>query len=286
MSNDIQKFQIPHIEKTIRLSELDITLIPQVVSKSQWKKLIKKNQVQVNGNIARTATLINPNDWVEIEWKNSKLAKIFPLEISVIYEDEYLAVVHKPAGFPVSGNYYKTIENALPYNLKRSRIMAFQDSFQPCHRLDKLTAGLLIISKTKKARDYFSKSFEDKVIEKKYLAVVQGDFNKQEGFWERSIENKTSKSGFKVLKSTESRKWGPLHLLELTPFTGRTHQLRIHCAENETPIAGDKLYNTKKTPQDKGLFLFANNIAFQHPIWNEKISLSIPKPKKFDWIFR
>ncbi len=151
----------------------------------------------------------------------------------------------------------------------------------PVHRLDNQTSGLLIIAKTKLARKNLGLAFENKTIEKTYQAVVIGSAP-ENGQVDKPIEEKKSVSNFVKLKTVKSLKNEFLSLLELKPKTGRTHQLRIHCASLELPILGDKLYGREGLVlKHKGLFLTAVSITFAHPRSNKIISVTIPTPYKF-----
>jgi tRNA pseudouridine65 synthase/23S rRNA pseudouridine1911/1915/1917 synthase len=277
----VQKIVLSDLDKTYRLSELPISFLPEILSKSKWKKLIAKNLVKLNGKIGRTSDWVKSKDIIEYELITHK-SKIFPLSLTVEYEDEYLAIIYKPAGYPVSGNYFKTIQNALAFNLKISSVMKSSDEFKPCHRLDRATSGLLLISKTEETRILIGELFENKEIQKQYYALCQGNFTTTEGIWNSKIEDKDSMSSFRVLKSFDTLTFEKIHLLKLEPITGRTHQLRIHSSLNGTPILGDPLYNNKNTVNHKGLFLHAYSIDFCHPITGKKILIKTKIPQKFD----
>ena len=207
--------------------------------------------------------------------------KAYHLKLEVVYEDEHLAVIFKPAGINVSGNQFKTIQNALLYNLKPSELADKLDWPLPARRLDNQTSGLLLIAKTKLAHVTLGQAFEHKTILKKYQAVVIGNVKKS-GEINTEIEGKKSQSFYKALNVVPSLKNTYLSLLELEPKTGRTHQLRIHCAAIGHPILGDKLYGTEgMILKNKGLFLCATSISFKHPFTLKVLTFSVPTPHKF-----
>jgi tRNA pseudouridine65 synthase/23S rRNA pseudouridine1911/1915/1917 synthase len=182
----------------------------------------------------------------------------------------------------VSGNQFKTIQNALLFNISPS---AKQDSLNwplPVHRLDNQTSGLLIIAKSKTARVRLGQAFESKVdIAKTYQAVVVGKIDKS-GEVSIPVEGKLSLTTYKRLKIVKSLKNEYLSLVELSPKTGRTHQLRIHCSSIGFPILGDKLYGLEGLIlKKKGLFLSATSLSFLHPVTSEKLSFSVDTPYKF-----
>ena len=126
------------------------------------KKAFKEN-LFLNG-IVRTRYLAYGRDLVEVKQRPAKASSIFKLSLEIVYEDEYIAVVNKPSGFPVSGNFFKTIQNALPYNLSVSNNEDALAAALPVHRLDASTSGLLIIAKTRTAHMSVAKQFENREI--------------------------------------------------------------------------------------------------------------------------
>lgn len=207
--------------------------------------------------------------------------KSYHLKLNIIFEDEYLAVIEKPAGISVSGNQFKTIQNALLFTIKPSNNSDALPWPLPVHRLDNQTSGLLIIAKTKTTRVKLGQAFEQKKIQKTYNAIVIGK-TKDQGVIESMIDDKKSISHYRKIVEYPSLKNEILTLLELNPLTGRTHQLRIHCAEMGHPILGDKLYGTPGLIlKFKGLFLAALRLEFNHPITHEKLDFGLRIPSKF-----
>lgn len=271
-------------KESVRLSDINLDLIPNVLSKSQWKKMIKKSVVFCNDSVGTTSLWINTGDEIEVKWVlvNEQTSKVFPLKLEVVYEDDYLAVVNKPPGLPISGNVFKSLQNALPYNLTVSKAMGVGDQFKTCHRLDYSTSGLVLIAKTMACRQQLGVYFEEKTIEKSYYAILQGTLEEKEGIWEQDVNEKPALSTYKVIKEVPSLKNKNLSLVELSPKTGRTHQLRIHSASNGNCIIGDKKYGDQNDMlKGKGLFLTAYQLKFIHPITKKNIEVSIPLPNKF-----
>lgn len=206
-----------------------------------------------------------------------KKTKVFNLEIPVHYEDDYLAIVRKPAGIATNGNKFRTLENALPANLINSKIHPCLIRPQPVHRLDHGTSGLLLIAKTPQIRIALSKMLEKRVIRKKYHSVVHGEVDPPEGELLSDICQKTAHSHYRLIQKSPSRRYS---LLELSSLTGRTHQLRIHCSRSGFPIVGDREYGVDYSP-GKGLFLCATSLEFYHPIHNNLIQSTMDMPRKF-----
>ncbi len=208
--------------------------------------------------------------------------KIFELPLEILFEDNFMAAIHKPAGFSVSGNAYKTIYNALPFNLKKSTESDALPWPTSVHRLDNQTSGILLIAKTKTAQIALGNQFKNHTIQKKYCAVVIGEVLSN-GKINTQIEDKIAETDFEVVTVVNSLRFEHLSLLNVFPKTGRTHQIRIHLASINHPIFGDKLYlEEKMLHKGKGLFLCANEITFLHPKTSEEINLKIATPHKFE----
>ena len=231
--------------------------------------------------------MVNTGFWVQPQQKIELLAiesmpsKVFQLQLEVVYEDECMAIIIKPAGITVSGNYYKTIQNALLFNLQPSQEKDALLCPRPVHRLDNPTSGLLLIAKTKQAQIHLSRQFENKTIQKRYRAIIVGTIP-ENGIFEEAIEEKSAKTSFQRLSKTPSLRNEYLSLVDLFPQTGRTHQLRIHLSKAGFPIVGDKIYGVPgEVFKEKGLFLAAVEISFRHPISQELMTIKMDMPAKF-----
>lgn len=255
------------------------------LTKSALKKILKKQYITVNEVVATTATYINGGECIVLsipEEVSPKKKLIFPLE--VLFEDEYLAVIHKPAGILVSGNSFKTIAHALAQNIRRSNLPDATTP-QPVHRLDYSTTGILLVGKTSSSIRALNKLFEDKAVKKSYYAVTIGEMNSR-GKITSEIDGKKSQSNYTVIESVPSLRFGKLNLVQLKPQTGRRHQLRIHLASIGNPILGDKDYGIENLILNgKGLYLHAYSLKFIHPFTNEKIHLKDEFLQRFQKIF-
>ncbi|MDF0707042.1 RluA family pseudouridine synthase [Flagellimonas okinawensis] len=268
-----------------RLQEYGVGVFNAVPTKSALKKALKKKYISVNGIIATTATIISGCEHIILtipEDPTPKKQLIFPLK--VLFEDEYLAAIHKPAGIEVSGNKFKTIANALPQNLEPSKLSDVAIP-QPVHRLDYATTGILLVGKTHNSIRALNKLFEDKLVSKTYYAVTIGNMEPR-GTITSEIDGKPSRSDYKVMQSVPSERFGTLNLVELSPKTGRRHQLRKHLFLLGHPILGDKDYAMEGLfLKGKGLYLHAYSLEFTHPFTNEIIHLTDELPEKFGKIF-
>mgnify|MGYP005990147421 CR=1 FL=1 len=273
------------LEKPVRLQEYAVGIFNAIPTKSGIKKAIKKELVFVNGNLASTALFINGGETIELfSTKDSTNFKRLKLSLEVLFEDDYLAIIYKPAGIVVSGNKFVTIANALTQNLlKSSQIDAVKP--QPIHRLDYPTSGVLLVGKTSSAITKLSELFATTNIQKTYHAICVGKMPNH-GIINTLIENKESETIFEALRSVPSKRFGFLTFVKLTPKTGRKHQLRIHLSKNGNQILGDKEHGNKKLIlKGNGLYLHASSIAFVHPFSSKLICISKELPKKFRKIF-
>ncbi|MBN2167284.1 MAG: RluA family pseudouridine synthase [Marinilabiliaceae bacterium] len=203
------------------------------------------------------------------------------MRLHIVYEDDFLAIIVKPAGISVSGNQYRTIENALLDNVKTSTQSNALKWPRPVHRLDNQTSGLLIVSKTIDVHVKLGQMFEQKLISKYYYAVVMGKAD-VDGIISTPVNMQSAVTLFERIKIVPSLRNEYLSLLKLSPQTGRTHQLRIHLSQQGWPILGDKLYGFKGNILLKdGLYLCATSLLFKHPITNEVLDISTPIPHKF-----
>lgn len=266
----------------IRLSDYGPGIFPALSTKSAFKKAIKKGEILVDGQSGTTGHIVKPGE--EITWNplEQKPVKLYHIDLEVIYEDEYMAVVNKPAGVVVSGNQFRTLENALPLHLGSSPQTDTLAAPKAIHRLDSPTSGLIIIARTAAARVKLSRLMEQKEIRKTYQAVVIGETQES---WksETPVDEKPATTLFRKIRTVPSLRSGTLTLVEAKPLTGRTHQIRKHLSEIGTPILGDKMYGKEGLiMKGKGLFLCATKVEFPHPFSGEKISVEIDPPHKFE----
>lgn len=278
----INQHQVPILLAPQRLSDYLCGIFPELPSRKQVKKAIKKGLILLEGRQGYTGDWVEGKEQIQLLASDEKPRKIYPITIEVIYEDNYLAVVHKPGGLPTSGNFYKTLEHALPHNL--SPTTAVDALLQPrvVHRLDGPTSGLVLVAKTKAVRQALGKQFELGQIQKGYQAIVIGCPEVPEGYLEQPIGTKAAKSHYKVLQTVPSLRNEYLSLLDLKPLTGRTHQLRIHLSQLGHPILGDAAYGkTGQILKHKGLFLTALRLEFEHPMLQQKQQFAQATPHKF-----
>lgn len=276
---------VPKLENSIRFQEYAVGIFKTLPTKSGVKKAIKKKLISINGDIATTALFILGEEKVILfESEDSSNFKRLKLTLEVIFEDDYLAIINKPAGILVSGNKFKTISNALDQNLIKSRQLDAVKA-KPIHRLDYPTTGLLLIGKTNASIIALNKLFEYKQIKKTYFAVTIGQMEVS-GIINTLIDNKNSETHYEVLKTVVSKRFEYLNLVKLSPKTGRRHQLRKHMLSLGNPILGDKEYcNEKLILNGKGMYLHAGILEFIHPFTKQQIKIKKDFSNKFKKIF-
>ncbi|RFC53725.1 RluA family pseudouridine synthase [Brumimicrobium aurantiacum] len=277
----IEKLIVEDHPTKVRIYDYLVGKLTTISSRKGIKKALSRNQVYLNGDLAKSGDFVRQGDAIVICENEIVQHKDFDIELNVVYEDDELAVVEKPSGIPVSGNTFKTLQNALPQHLKLSQAFDYLPAPLPVHRLDLLTHGLVVVAKTHSTRINLGKQFEKREVSKKYHAIVQGRLQGK-GSLNTSIEGKQAKTYFHSLGVYPSVKNKWISLIELSPVSGRKHQLRIHLSRLGFPIIGDQRYGEKgNTLKHKGLFLAAVGIQFQHPKSGEIIDLNIPAPNKF-----
>lgn len=278
----IAKHQVDQVIKTIRINDYLIGVFEILPSRKSIKKAIQKGLIYADGKQAQSSLFIKKGMIIELIRESNKKISIYPLDLPVIYEDEELAVVNKPAGLVSSANQFRSLHNALPYNIQLSTQPDAITQPQLVHRLDSATSGLIIVAKTSKCLIKLGEMLKQGLITKKYLAIVVGEVQ-EEGIINSPIEEKEAVSEFKKIETIASSAFNFLSKVYLFPKTGRTHQLRIHMKVNETPILGDRIYSEQNNLlKGKGLFLSSVGLDFKHPIKEKAIKLEIDPPKKFE----
>jgi 23S rRNA pseudouridine1911/1915/1917 synthase len=250
---------------------------PQL-SRSKLQKLIETQYVLVNGKIEKPGHSLSTGDSVQVDLSPLRSENPGPEQIplNIIYEDKDVIVIDKPAGLtvhPVAGRVQNTLVNAL---LARYPGLANTgDPMRPgiVHRLDKDTSGLIIIAKNQEARDNLVEQFKNHRVKKGYIALVNGILKPEKGAIEAPIgrhpvdrkkmavveHGKESRTGYRVIKYINH-----FTLLEVSPETGRTHQIRVHLAAIGHPVIGDAVYGTKSS-MIKRQFLHAFKLGFYLP---------------------
>ncbi|MDR2870816.1 MAG: RluA family pseudouridine synthase [Deferribacteraceae bacterium] len=279
---------------TIAASRTDNFLSMQTgKSRSQIAALIDAGLVLVNGKPARKAATVKLGDVFELSILPEPIPDISPREmpLDIIYNGKRYAIINKPAGIavhPAPGHYDDSLVNGL---LHAFQIEDNEAGFRPgiVHRLDKDTSGLLIIAKDRDAREIFSKLFQDRQIEKYYMAIAGGTPTFKETIIEAAIaRDKKHRQRMAVSEDGRAAKT-KVHvekilknafLADIQLFTGRTHQIRVHMKHIKHPLAGDTLYGGKiDFPRQA---LHAYKLCFIDPFTEEKVEYSAALPKDME----
>lgn len=255
------------------------------MTKSALKKALKKAYITVDKITATTATYISGGEEITLALPDKTISgKKFKFSCQVLFEDAYLAVIRKPPGIRVSGNYFRTVANALPQFIQASDV-ADAVKPQPVHRLDYATTGVLLIGKTQSSIRKLNTLFQNRAVAKTYFAITIGNM-KGSGETTSAIDGKEALSRYTLLASAPSKRFEKLNLVQLHPETGRKHQLRIHLSEIGNPILGDATYGTEGLIlKGKGLYLHAHTLKFTHPFTAGELRITDRLPEKFKKIF-
>ena len=282
-------------EEKIRI-DLYLTQKKIYPSRSQIRNLIAQGKIKVNNIPVKPSYILKNGDIIDLTPSANKELKIkaeaIPLDI--IYEDEYLVVVNKPADMivhPAGKICSGTLVNALLYHCKDS-LSGIGGVIRPgiVHRLDKNTSGLMVVAKNDFAHLDLSRQIKDHQVTKKYLALVHGNLKDDSGIIDapigRNLKNRKKMAvtegksreaitHFKVLK-----RFSGYTLVEATLRTGRTHQIRVHLAFIGFPIVGDQLYGHRRQGlKIKRQALHSYVLGFVHPASKKYMEFSTPLPK-------
>ena len=266
-------------ERGIRLEDLLCERF-RALSKMYLREVVKSGACEVNGRHENIGYRLRPNDFIEIELDLTREHSMLPQEIplEIVHEDANLIVVVKPTGMLVHPSHREkngTLLNALVFHFNRNAGAMVRPGL--VHRLDRDTSGLMVVAKNARAHRILCRQFQGRSVEKMYVALVDGEVMAEAGeiegnigrhadqkMWGLKDEGKPSLTRFRVLRREPS-----CTLLELEPVTGRTNQLRIHCASIGHPIVGDKKRGGNPFHR---LCLHAVRLGFREPTSGDLVS--------------
>ncbi|TFH42188.1 MAG: RluA family pseudouridine synthase, partial [Chrysiogenales bacterium] len=217
---------VPERAEGTRFSDYACEAFTGLSSRKGIKKAVKRGDIRIDGEPAGTGVRVRAGQRIDFLSIGPAPGPLYHLPLRVVYEDEWIAVVVKPAGVPVRGNGFKTIEHALPAAIAPSGEPDALGRPDPVHRLDGPVSGLLLVAKTAGARAVLGRRFEEREIEKRYRAVVMGRVDAP-GRIDMPVGGREAVTDFLPLREVPSLRSEWLTLVELRPRTGRTHQLRV-----------------------------------------------------------
>jgi 23S rRNA pseudouridine1911/1915/1917 synthase len=263
---------------------------PELGSRSQVAALIKAGVVTVDGVIRPKSFLLSEGQLVEARPPEEEMPALVPQELPVpiLFEDDWLMVVDKPAGMPVhpsKGHAAGTLVNAL-----LGRGLAGGEAFRPgiVHRLDKDTSGLLVVAKSAEVHRRLAAMMRQRGVDRRYLALVHGSFTTQAGTIEAPVGRDPGRRLSMAIGGVAARdavthfsvleRLGDFTLVEARLETGRTHQIRVHFLAIGHPVAGDPTY-ARRDPLGVGRqFLHSYRLSFSHPVTAAEIRVEAPLP--------
>lgn len=305
---DMRSFVATDEETDMRLDRfLAVRLEAEGWSRARLQTLIEADAVLVNDKAAKSSLKLQPNDRVEIELSESPVTEFAPEDapVEIIYEDDLLLVVNKPAGLvihPGAGVPNGTLANRLAFHINRLSSTGGRARPGIVHRLDRDTSGLLVVAKTEATHEHLAEQFRSRRIIKRYTALVFGKMRDAEGTIELPIGRdparrtrmgvapvgrggRAAHTRFRTLEAFSGST-----LLDVEIKTGRTHQIRVHLTHIKHPVVGDETYagnrvaSVADTRERRLLatldhqFLHAARLGFVHPETNEFMRFESPLP--------
>ena len=283
-----------------RLDQLVHERLPQF-SRSRIQEWIKAGRVQVNQRQERPSHLVRAGDSIEVEPAEPAPLRAVPeaIPLVVLYEDDDLVAIDKPAGMVVhagAGVHSGTLVNALVHRFGALSEVAGVLRPGIVHRLDRFTSGVILVAKNDAAHQALAAQFSGRQVEKVYLALVHGVVKTETGRIERPIardprhrtrmtarlkQGRAAWTEYRVL-----RRFARFTLLEARIGTGRTHQIRVHLSSIGHPVAGDSVYGApakvEGQPPLGRYFLHAHRVRFHQPSTGEEISVESPLPAELE----
>lgn len=266
-------------------------------SRSRIQEWIKSGRVTVSGAPGRASCRLRGGEEIEVEPAALPALRAVPedLPLSILYEDDQVIAVNKPAGMVVhtgAGRHSGTLVNALLHHFGKLSAGSGEERPGIVHRLDRFTSGVILVARTDAAHRSLAEQFASRSVDKVYLALVHGNVTQDQGRIERPIsrdparrvrmtarraEGRAAVTEFRVL-----RRFAGFTFLEVRIRTGRTHQIRAHFSTLGHPVAGDRLYGAPARvpgmpPLDR-YFLHAHRVRFAHPATGAPVAVEAPLP--------
>ena len=267
-------------------------------SRSYIQKLLKEEQVLVNGRIIKANYKTQSGDYIEFHIPDPEVPDILPenIPLDILYEDDDILVVNKPKGMvvhPAPGHYSHTLVNAVIYHCGEN-LSGINGVIRPgiVHRIDMNTTGSLLICKNDKAHQILAEQLKEHSITRKYHAIVHGNLTEDTGTvnapigrhptHRKKMSTKAPNGRHAVTHYRVLERFGNFTYIECQLETGRTHQIRVHMSSIGHPILGDEIYGPAKCPYKlQGQTLHAKILGITHPSTGEYIEFDAPLPDYF-----
>ncbi len=269
-------------------------------SRAQLQEWIRAGNVRVDGKPAKSSQLLRGDEQVDVEPAERPPLKATAedLPVEILYEDESVIAVNKPAGMVVhagAGVHSGTLVNALLHRFQQ--LSSTGGELRPgiVHRIDRFTSGVLLVARNDSAHRHLAAQFASRKVEKTYLALVHGKVKLESGHIDKPI----ARDPVKRIRMTTRLATGraassQYHVLERFPAftllkvgigTGRTHQIRVHLSSIGHPVAGDPLYGAPADPRHDRFFLHARRICFESPATGKMVAVEAPLPPELEqWL--
>jgi len=265
------------------------------LTRSRVRRLIDDGLITIEGRLpAKAGLALEAGQRVAVTLPPPEPSALRPeaMPLRIVYEDDDLLVVDKPAGLavhPAPGHASHTLVNALLAHCPELSGVGGEGRPGIVHRLDKDTSGLLIVAKNDAAHAALARQLGARQVEKTYLALVRGRVDPAEGLVDAPIGRhpvhrkkqavveggREARTRYRVLRALDG-----YSLVEVRPESGRTHQIRVHFASIGHPVAGDALYGRGAAPPSlRRQFLHAQRLAFRHPRTGDRLELDAPLPE-------
>ncbi|HQZ14621.1 MAG TPA: RluA family pseudouridine synthase [Acidimicrobiia bacterium] len=294
MSNENNlTFEIPEGMESLRADKA--IALETHMSRSVIAELFAQGQVLLNGKAIKRSEKAHAGDVLEFEMPEEKIQEVVGQDIplDIIFEDDHIVIVNKVQGMvvhPGAGNPDSTLVNALVFRYPDIKSVGQEHRPGIVHRLDSGTSGLLVAAKTNQAYEIFVDKFSRHDVTRDYVALVWGKFETSSGVIEAPIGRSTNRATKMAVR--DDGKHAITHysvdeyfedkdvtLLDISLETGRTHQIRVHCAAINHPIVGDKTYGGyRQSLECPRPFLHAHTLKFEHPITGEKMEFTAGLP--------
>ena len=288
--------QLHHFTVLQPQSRLDRYLAAQFAEQSRAvvQRWIKSGWVLVNAKEAKAGMALKPGDVITLSLPAPTSTELLPeaIPLVILYEDEDVIAVDKPAGMvvhPAAGHRSGTLVNALLHHFPGLEGVGEQGRPGIVHRLDKDTSGIILVAKNARAHRHLQAQFKERSIHKTYLALVHGQMKEQEGLIDAPIgRHARHRKRMAIVPAHRGREAQTRYeviayydmntLVAAHPLTGRTHQIRVHLASVGHPVVGDAVYARRDVYKLGRHFLHAHRIQFQRPADDTPITLESPLP--------